>query len=184
MSVLSARELQQGDIELIADYWSQSDPKYLVGMGVDLKLLPPRESLVRMLSGQVALPVKERQSYCTIWEIDGSPVGHCNVNKITFGDQAFMHLHLWDTKLRSHGLGATLVRRSLPCFFDRLELRDVYCEPYALNAAPNRALAKVGFEFIKEYTTVPGFMNFEQPVKRWLMTRARHQTLDSTARSI
>jgi hypothetical protein len=36
-----------------------------------------------------------------------------------------------------------------------------------LNPAPHKALEKLGFEFEKEYITVPGSINFEQPVKRW-----------------
>ncbi len=60
---------------------------------------------------------------------------------------------------------------SLPFFFKNLQLKNVFCEPYALNPAPNRTLEKVGFECLEEYVTVPGYLNFEQPVKRWRMSR-------------
>lgn len=174
------RELQASDIELIADYWLQSNPNHLVGMGVDLKKLPPRQEFVQMLATQLATPLTERQSYCTIWELDESAIGHCNVNDLEFGIQAYMHLHLWDTRHRFRGVGASLVRQSLGFFFDRLQLQDLYCEPYALNPAPNQLLAKVGFELVKEYTTAPGKISFEQPVKRWHMTRARYEALGTT----
>lgn len=172
MAHLSARELQLGDIELIADYWSGAEPELLIGMGVDLARLPSRGDFIAMLSSQLSKPLEERQSYGTIWEVDGTPVGHCNVNKITFGREAYMHLHLWHADRRYQGLGARLVRRSLPLFFERLRLQDLYCEPYALNVAPNRVLEKAGFDFVQEYVTVPGAMNFVQKVNRWHMRRA------------
>jgi RimJ/RimL family protein N-acetyltransferase len=66
---------------------------------------------------------------------------------------------------------------TLPLFFERLQLKKLYCEPYALNSAPNKSLEKVGFEFIKEYITIPGSLNFEQPVKRWELSYEKFQLL-------
>jgi RimJ/RimL family protein N-acetyltransferase len=168
---LSVKELDQGDITLVADYWSQAEPHHLTGMGVDLSKLPSRDSFVKMLADQLKLPLNLRQSYCTIWLANGQAIGHCNVNKVVFGREAYMHLHLWDAKRRHHGLGASLVRHSLKLFFSRLELEDLYCEPYALNPAPNAVLAKVGFTFVKRYRTVPGYINFEQEVNLWHFSR-------------
>jgi hypothetical protein len=37
----------------------------------------------------------------------------------------------------------------------------------------------VGFEFIKEYITIPGFLNFEQPVRLWQLTLERFTALQS-----
>ncbi len=171
--------MRRSDVELIADYWSTSTPQHLVGMGVDLEKLPARSSFVDLLTGQLDLAPEHRRSYCTIWEAEGQPIGHCNVNKIAFGDQAYMHLHIWNPSARYRGRGAVLVRSSLPLFFDRLNLRDLYCEPYAKNVAPNRVLEKAGFEFVKTYRTVPGPINFEQDVNRWHMSRAKHDTLNA-----
>lgn len=167
----SVRELVQGDVTLVADYWSKADPDYLIGLGVDLSKLPSRDDLFNMLTEQLKLPLKLRQSYCTIWQQHGQAIGHCNVNKLVFGQEAYMHLHLWRREQRHQGLGVSLVRQSLKLFFDRLELQDLYCEPFALNPAPNAVLAKVGFTFVKKYVTVPGSINFEQQVNRWHMSR-------------
>jgi RimJ/RimL family protein N-acetyltransferase len=174
---LSARELRRSDVEAIADYWSQSTPDHLTGMGVDLDKLPARADLLSMLSGQLDCVPEDRQSYCTIWEMDSQPVGHCNVNNLEFGDKALMHLHLWKSDSRYRGSGASLVRLSLPFFFERLQLRDLYCEPYSENRAPNRVLEKVGFDFVRTYKTVPGAINFEQDVNRWHLSRAKYVAL-------
>ena len=120
-----------------------------------------------MLQPQLTLPYTEKQSYCTIWMIDDEPVGHCNVNKTIFGQEAYMHLHLWKSDKRHSGLGASFVKLSLPYFFNNLQLKTLYCEPYALNPAPNSTLKKIGFDFVKEYITIPGSFSFEQPTMRW-----------------
>lgn len=176
---IAVREIRESDIALIADYWSGSDPNHLIGMGVDLRKIPSRLEFVAMLSTQLALPLDERQSYCTIWELSGTPIGHCNVNKIRFGRDAFMHLHIWRSGQRRRGMGVAFVRQSLRYFFERLGLQEIYCEPYALNPAPNAVLAEVGFVFVKEYTTVPGTINFEQSVKQWRMSRSRYDLIAS-----
>ena len=64
-----------------------------------------------------------------------------------------MHLHLWKSSVRQKEADAALVKLTLPFFFENLRLKDLFCEPYALNPAPNKTLAKTGFEFVKEYIT-------------------------------
>jgi RimJ/RimL family protein N-acetyltransferase len=165
--MLTVREMLASDIPFITNYWLNAEPAYLTGMGVDLNKMPTKEQWVTMLTEQLNQSYREKKAYCTIWEMDNSPIGHCNVNKIIFGEEAFMHLHLWYADKRLHGLGAQLVKKSLAYFFNNLQLKILYCEPYALNPAPNKTLPKAGFEFVKEYITVPGYLNFEQKVCLW-----------------
>lgn len=169
---LTAREIKESDIELIIQYWLTSGNDYLASLGVDLDKMPSKADWQRILASQIALPYQEKQSYCTTWELNGKPIGHSNVNKIIYGKEAFMHLHIWYADERKMGLGAAFVKKSLPFFFKNLQLEKLYCEPYAVNEAPNKTLAKAGFHFIKEYTTVPGSINFEQPVKLWEISAA------------
>ncbi len=175
--LLSVRELQHRDIELLVQYWLSADPAFLTSMGVDLSKMPSKEEWVTMLSEQVAQPYPEKKSYAVIWQVDGKAIGHSNVNKIIFGEEAYMHLHMWNTGLRKKGFGTELVKLSLPYFFKNLQLKKLYCEPYALNPAPNNVLEKVGFTFLREYITIPGFLNFEQPVKLWELTLEQYKKL-------
>lgn len=165
--MLSVREIQPSDIERIIAYWFGSTPEHLVGMGVDLDKIPSREDWTSMLSKQLTLPYEEKPSYCIIWEADGQPIGHCNVNNITFGEEAFMHLHMWQSDIRQRGMGTQLVKMSLPWFFEKMQLKRLYCEPYALNPAPNKTLERVGFTFVRQYVGIPGSLSFEQPINRW-----------------
>jgi RimJ/RimL family protein N-acetyltransferase len=169
--MLSVREIQNDDIPSITTYWLTAKTAYLQGMGVDVEKIPTQEQWFHILSEPLRQEYQEKKSYCTIWEMDGIPIGHCNVNKIIFGQEAFMHLHLWYPDKRTKGTGVQLVKKSLPYFFNNLQLKVLYCEPYALNPAPNKTLPKVGFEFVKEYITIPGYLNFEQKVCLWQMTR-------------
>lgn len=167
---LSVRELQTQDIECIADYWLNANPQFLLGMGVDLSKMPSREQWQAALNQQLNTPMREKQSFATIWLVDGEAIGHCNINDITFGEQAFMHLHMWRSDLRQKGAGVKLVKLSLPYFFDNFQLKRLFCEPNAHNPPPNKTLPKVGFTFIKSYVTTPSWLTSEQTVNRWELT--------------
>jgi RimJ/RimL family protein N-acetyltransferase len=167
---VSARPIQQQDIPFLIDYWLSADESFLKSMGADIQKIPPREAWANMLTEQVNTKLTEKKSYCIIWLNDGQPIGHSNASDIIFGDEAHMHLHLWKNEFRKKGMGTALVKLTLPYFFNDLQLKTLYCEPYALNPAPNKILEKTGFHFIKEYTTVPGWLNFEQPVRMWKLT--------------
>lgn len=173
--LLSVREIQETDIEIITQYWLTADPAFLTGMGVDLAKMPTKKEWITMLTEQLAQPYSEKRSYCIIWLVDNKPIGHCNVNKIEFGEEAYMHLHMWNAGLRKKGVGTELVKMSLPYFFKNLKLKTIYSEPYALNPAPNKTLEKAGFTFVKEFITIPGFLNFEQPVKHWALTYEQYK---------
>ncbi len=175
---LSVRELQHSDIQLLINYWFGSHPDFLLSMGVDLKKMPAKEEFTQMLLDQLSAPAEQKTSYCIIWLLDNIPVGHSNTNPTSFGEEAKMHLHLWKRDERKKGLGTSFVKITLPYFFNNLQLQKLICEPYALNTAPNKTLEKLGFHFVKEYITIPGFINFEQPVNRWEMTHENFEALN------
>jgi RimJ/RimL family protein N-acetyltransferase len=177
MTNLSVRELQHSDVEQLCDYWFKSNPQFLVNMGVDLSKMPSREQWEQMLNEQVSQSYNEKQSYCIIWLLNNEPVGHSNVSRIIFGKEAYMHLHIWKPDNRTKGLGLQFVKMTLPYFFKNMQLKNLCCEPYALNPAPNKTMEKLGFTFIKEYITVPGWINYEQPVKHWELTYERFTLL-------
>lgn len=170
---LSVREIRESDILPLTDYWMLSDSAHLVSMGVDLAKMPSREELEGMLRQQLAMSYPEKKSYAIIWLADEQPVGHSNINKIIFGEEAFMHLHLWNAAHRRQGFGTEFVKLTLPYFFKNYQLKKLLCEPYALNPAPNHTLKKAGFVFTKQYRTIPGSLNFEQEVLRWELTQEK-----------
>lgn len=168
---LSVREITAEDIVLIADYWYTATPEHLLAIGVDINKMSERADFEKMLEAQVALPYNQKKTFALIWEADGVPVGHCNLNPVQYGEEAFMHLHIWNKTERLQGMGSAFVQMSIPYFFKSMNLKRLFCQPNAQNEAPNRTLQKTGFKFVKEYTTIPGSITFEQTVKLWEMQR-------------
>ena len=175
--MLSVREMEVSDIELIADYFLNADPSYLTSMGVDIKKVPLRKDFNLKLSEQLKLPYEQKNFYYIIWMVDKVPVGHSSTNPTVYGDHAFMHLHLWNGSTRRKGSGTEFVKLTLSYYFNNLKLKKLYCQPYALNPAPNKTLEKIGFELVEEFTGVPGAFNFEQRVKKWEMSVERFEEL-------
>ncbi len=179
-NILSVRELQREDIDPITNYWLSSDSAFLKAMGVDINKIPGRDEWKDMLLEQLSNPYEEKKSYCIIWQVDNKPVGHSNINKIIFGEEAYMHLHIWYKDIRNKSFGIKFIKMTLPWFFEKYKLKKLYCEPYALNPAPNKILEKAGFEFEKKYVTTPGWLNFEQPVNLWVLSYDRFKKLAQT----
>ncbi len=176
-SHLSVQEICKSDIIPLVNYWMNASDDFLKGLGVDLSKLPSREDFTTMIESQIATPYEEKKSFALIWFYDDVPVGHSNISPILFGEEANVHLHIWDASFRGKGFGLDWLKKSLPLYFHRFKLKRIFCEPYALNPGPHKIVEKLGFELVKEYTTVPGWICFEQPVKRWLLTREKFDSL-------
>ena len=171
VSKLSVREIRISDVEHIVRYWMNLEDESLLAMGADPKKIYSADQFRMSLHRQISSPYREKKALAVIWLIDDEPSGHCNVNNVKFGDYAYMHLHMWQSSKRRLGMGKRFVEMSIPIFFEKLSLKTIYCEPYALNEAPNKTLEKIGFQFEKEYVTTPGNINFEQPVKKWKLKK-------------
>ena len=169
--MIAVRESKPKDAELIVRYFHDATPEFLKGMGVDREKLPAAEEWIAKIHDNITRPMEEKEFFYVIWMFENKPIGHSNINKIVYGQEAYMHLHLWTPDRRHQGIGTSLVRLSLPYYFRNFKLNELFCEPHALNPAPNKTLERMGFEFVKEYETVPGWINFHQPVKRWRMTK-------------
>jgi ribosomal-protein-alanine N-acetyltransferase len=159
------------EYERVCDYFVTADPAYLRGMGIEpAKLLSRDQWLVRPLADH-ARPDREKQLCYVGWFCDDEAVGHSSINKIVYGEEAHIHLHLWRAEHRRAGIGTELFRLSANYFRRRFELARLYCEPWAENPAPNRVLEKLGFRFERRYRTVPGLNHFEQDVNRYVLER-------------
>lgn len=168
---LDVREMQLAETELIIGYFHNSTPEHLELLGVDPTRLPPPDAWRERLRREYEHPEEHRNGLFVVWRLDGQPIGFSSCDKIVRGDRAFMHLHVTAPEKRGQGIGAECVRRSADFYFDGLKLKSLFCEPNAYNAAPNRTLQKAGFKYVKTHMTVPGPLNFHQPVTRWVIER-------------
>jgi RimJ/RimL family protein N-acetyltransferase len=172
------RELRADDLLGFTNYWTTRSDEQLLKMGVDKEKLLDVD-LRKFVEDSLAAPsYVAKQSYCVLWLVDGEPVGHSNINKITFGKEAFMHLHMWNEINRAKGFGKELVLKSLSYYFNNFKLEKVYCEPNAYNEAPNKTLPKVGFIFKEKLENViPGWINFPQDINVWEMTKENYEKI-------
>ena len=169
---LAVRDLMPAEADLVIDYFYSSTPEHLDLLGVDPSRLLAPDAWRALLKSECVLPPEKCQVVFLIWLLDGGPVGFSSCNKIVFGERANMHLHVLDPKNRQRGIGTECVRRSVGVYFEKLKLKRLFCEPNALNVAPHRTLQKAGFKYVKTYMTVPGPINFHQPVTQWVLERA------------
>ena len=170
---LSVREMHADDVQSIIGYWQNSPDDHLIGVGVELGKLPDEQTMHSGISSQLDQAPEEKQAYALIWELDGKPVGHSNINQIVFGSHANMHLHIWEMEIRKLGYGQEWVRMSLPFYFTNFELDRLICEPMQTNHGPNNLLPKLGFTHDKDYITIPGSHCYEQKVSRWILSREK-----------
>lgn len=168
---LSVIEARLEHFEFIVDYFINADINFLKGMGAEKSKLPLRQEWIERLVGEFHKPLAQKSNFYLIWLIDNVAVGHSNINKISYGQRAHMHLHLWDLHQRRSGLGKNFIAKSIPIYFSKFKLKELFCEPYALNPAPHNSLKKVGFTFVKTYETTPGFICFKQKVHQYKMDR-------------
>jgi RimJ/RimL family protein N-acetyltransferase len=168
---LAAREMAAAETDLIVDYFLNATPEHLEMLGVDPTRFPPAAGWRERMQRECALPVEQRNVLLVIWLSDDRPIGFSTADKIRFGEQANMHLHVVDPDRRHQGVGTECVRRSVDIYFERLKLKWLFCEPHAFNMAPNRTLQKAGFKYVKTHMTVPGPLNFHQAVTRWMIER-------------
>jgi RimJ/RimL family protein N-acetyltransferase len=159
----------RAEYERVVAYFHDADDGYLRGMAVDRAKLPPRDAWLDRMVADAARPDRERELCHVGWYVDDVAVGHSNINKIVYGVEAYIHLHLWRADLRRAGAGSELFRRTATYFRTRFALARIYCEPWADNPAPNRVLAKLGARFVERYRTTPGPINLEQEVNRWVI---------------
>ena len=168
---LVVREMAESEVDLIIDYFHASTPEHLELIGVDPERLPKREDWRAYYGVVFQQPVERRETLLLTW-LDGErPVGFSSADKIAFGRHAHMHLHVTAPDERRRGLGVEAVRRSVALYFEHLRLKRLFCEPHAFNAAPNRTLRSAGFRYLKTHITVPGPLNFRQPVTRWVISQ-------------
>lgn len=169
--VLSVREMQLADVGVRISYFHDASDEHLHTLGVDRARLPSRAAWQEFYELDYARPITERVNYSLIWQAGREVVGFSSVDRIDYGTQAFMHLHIVNPGQRRAGMGVHFVKRSAAVYFRVLELRQLFCQPNAFNVAPNRTLQRAGFRYLFTHHTTPSEINYPQAVTRWVLER-------------
>lgn len=166
---LVVRPMALDEVDLIVDYFHGSTPEHLETLGVDPTRLPAPERWREHYAREYAKPIRDRSAFLVIWESEGAAIGFSAADRIVYGQEAYMHLHVVDPRRRRSGLGTACVRETAALYVETLALRRLCCEPNAFNVAPNRTLQSAGFKYHKTHWTVPGPLNYHQAVTRWVL---------------
>jgi protein-S-isoprenylcysteine O-methyltransferase Ste14/RimJ/RimL family protein N-acetyltransferase len=162
----SVRQMELAEAQLIIDYFHSAAPEHLELLGVDPTRLPDPGRWMDEYAADYCKPIGDREFMLVVWERNGEQVGFSTADKIRFGHEAYMHLHVVDPQHRRAGIGLRCVRDTVRLYFDFLQLERLFCEPNAFNVAPNRTLQRAGFRYVKTHMTVPGRLNYHQAVTR------------------
>ncbi len=93
---LEIREMAPDEVDVIIDYFHGSTVEHLEMLGVDPTRLPtPQDWRARYVS-DYEKPVQDRSVMLVIWKLDGIAFGFSTSDKIIYGEQAHMHLHIVD----------------------------------------------------------------------------------------
>jgi RimJ/RimL family protein N-acetyltransferase len=168
---LTVRPMMESEIDVVIEYFLGASAEYLEILGVDPSRLPAADGWRERFRREDGKSIEQRSWMVLLWLMDDRPVGFSSSDKILYGEQANMHLHVIDPERRHQGIGVECVRRSVDLYFERLKLKRLFCEPNAFNIAPNRTLQKAGFKYLKTHMTVPGPLNYHQAVTRWVIER-------------
>jgi len=159
--------LKSEDLWRVVDYFYSADDELLKIMGVDKSKLLPKDEWQELLERDFRVELIARKKYYLGWEYNGVLFGHSNISNIEFGNSAMAHMHIWIQKKREQGLGTWFFKNSINHYFDKFNLRKINCEPCASNSPPNKVLQKLGLMPVKQYETIPGWINFKQIVTRY-----------------
>lgn len=168
---ITVRLMEPTEIDIRINYFHDAPDDYLQMMGADRTRFPSRETWREIYLTDFSRPLSERAYLHLIWEHGGSVVGFSNVDRIVYGQEAFMHAHMLNAAERGNGLGVQFFKASARMYIRCLELERLFGEPNALNTAPNRTLQRAGFHFVFTHYTTPGLFHFPQYVTRWTIDR-------------
>jgi len=161
------------DFDIRIAYFHQATDEHLNLLGVDRSRLPRPDVWRASFEQNLARPLEERSEYGVVWELDDVLVGFSTADRIRFGDEAHMHLHIIDAERRSGGLGTQFVGLTAVHLCDVLRLERLYCEPNAFNVAPNRTLQRAGFRYVCSHECRPAPINTYQATTIWVYEPGR-----------
>ncbi len=165
--------MRADEFHIRIDYFHRATDAELIVLGVDRARLPSPRTWQESYDEDLSRPLKERSGYALLWMLDHVIVGFSTADQIVFGQEARMHLHIVDADRRRQGLGTQFVRLSAKAYFEIFELQRLFCEPNAVNVAPNRTLQRAGFRYVLSRECTPSPINFPQVTTQWVLERDR-----------
>ena len=167
----NVRQLIPSEFDRVIDYFLKSDKNYLQTLGTDINKLPSKGDWYNFMATEYQKSFTEKKYFCLGWQYEQQLIGHSAMDNINYGQEARIHLHIWEPLMRNKGLGSRFLSLSIAYYFEQFALQRIICTPKATNTPPNKTLSKVGFEFLGPLETVPHPICFKQIVNQYILER-------------
>src|SRR5882672_4998655 len=82
------------EVGVVIDYFHGACAEHPETLGVDPTRLPEPSKWRQLHEYEFAQPVERRRSFMVLWELEGRQIGFSSVDKLTYGKEAHMHLHV------------------------------------------------------------------------------------------
>lgn len=174
------RDMTKDDIPHILDYWFNSPPSFIDGMGIDLQKLPERSDLGGILAKQIDNNSKLESTKLStlVGLLDGVPKGHCLLHPIVENDHGYFHAHIWTPEERNQGRG--LLAYTLACkeFVKRFNLKKIVTKIPTQNISAIRINEKLGIPYIGEVELNQGLVKKGTIAKHYEWSRAEIERVE------
>jgi len=138
---VTLRDLEEGDIETIVDYWHESDPAFLQSLGVDLNKLSSKEETRRRLWSSLAADQSPPSRAYFVVTAGDELLIYTNLN-FASAEEACAHFHVLKPGLRSKGVSYFLFPEAIRVFFERFPIQKLVMQTSPHNEKINRLLRR------------------------------------------
>lgn len=169
---LSIRIMQPHECGIVTEYFQNLSEQDLERLSIQPARLMEKIELEKIFESEHNRAIEDMSFLHILWLLDKKIIGFSAAEKISYGKEANIHLHIVTRQLRNKGLGLKFVKMTVEFLFEHLELEFLYCEPSANNPPPNKTLKRAGFRHLNTYSTVPSPINYQHSVNRWQIQKA------------
>ena len=154
---LTVREMTAAETDLIVEYFLNSTPEHLETLALEFPCgFHPLQAGASACAGRSRCLFSTEAWYCRAT----SRSAFRPRTRLSMASRPTCTCMSSTRAQAPQGAGAECVWRSVDLYFEKLQLKRLFCEPHAFNVAPNRTLQKAGFKYLKTHMTVAGAAQF------------------------
>jgi RimJ/RimL family protein N-acetyltransferase len=170
---ISVRDLSEGDIPSVLDYWFRSPPGFIESLGADPTKLPPEAQFGDSLRKRVRSNNEQAHSKLNSLAIlhEGEFVGFHNLNPLKEGDFGVFHAHIARPEFRRRGVCECSYPLACRVFLQRFDLKRILFKTPAQNVGAIRVKEKLGIRCLGEEVVDFGIIRPGTLAKVYELTR-------------
>lgn len=135
---VALRDLQESDLEQIADYWCRAKAEFLRGIGIDRSKLGLRNDLISRFR-QLIPRYGDQSGLSFAVEIGGRLIGYTNLNHYS-AEENVSHWHLIEPAMRRQGISTALYPYRLRTYFSCVPMEKLTHQTRTSNLGMNKVL--------------------------------------------